>query len=854
MLPGSAMQKRIDRLISSLDLTVCDSVDLPRRRASRRPVPAELSKKTTARVLAQLVPDGKLWKHQALALQRLIAGNNVVVSTGTASGKSLVFQLYAMHRLRTDRDSKVLVFYPQRALASDQMSSWERVAKSAGFPKKAVGRIDGSITSYKEREGIIERARVVLMTPDVCQAWFMSTIGRQPNQRFLKALTLLVIDEAHVYESVLGSNAAFLIRRLLAAKQQISAQEQTRFPFQTIAATATIADAGEHLHQLTGLKFKVIDERQNGSPKPPQRILHVEGPAQGQSGESVIASIAAKICGQKTRHRFIAFMDSRQGVERIAQSVGKDNVKPYRSGYEGQDRAAIEKALQDGSLHGVVATSALELGIDIADMEIGINLGVPQSRKSFRQRLGRIGRSSPGLFLVVAPRNAFVRFGERLSDYYEGSLEPSHLYLGNRFVQFMHARCLWDEMEALGNDSGRAPGGAKWPKEFRKTLKFARGGRPPEFDTIARIGGDSPHYNYPLRQLGERALKIRNGQWKLGEITPQQAIRETYPGATYLHSGGRYKVHGWEYGFNEAVINVSRGRTHADTKPILRKKVTVDLSREGIVDRRSKEGKRGLFAEVKVQINESVEGYRVAGAQHLYRDLRGDDANMARKQRDFRTTGVLIQIEEEWFKEPSARAEVAEGLRSLLLRDRSIAPHDVDAAHANIDVLGESGPRRMTKAVVIYDSVHGGLRLTEDLFTDFDRYVDRLEQATKIAGADAIVSSRATNRLRDWARTLSEADPGAVAPKVDGPQGWLQIYKPGSVVGILSSGSIVESKIIKPVYRDPFDTGPQLYYECRQSKGTVTYVAHDQVQSIGQDEEALWNPKTGRYRKLRDTE
>ena len=80
------------------------------------------------------------------------------------------------------------------------------------------------------------------------------------------------------------------------------------------------------------------------------------------------------------------------------------------------------------------------------------------------------------------------------------------------------------------------------------------------------------------------------------------------------------------------------------------------------------------------------------------------------------------------------------------------------------------------------------------------------------------------------------------------------MYKPGSVVGILSSGGIVESKVIKPLYSDPFDTGPQLYYECRQSKGTVTHVSHDQVQSIGQDEEALWNPKTGRYRKLRDTE
>ena len=414
MLPGSAMQKRIDRLISSLDLTVCDSVEIPRRRERRRPVPTAFTKGRLARIITDFNPDGKLWKHQTLALQRLLTGNNVVVSTGTASGKSLIFQLYAMHQLRADSDSKVLVFYPQRALASDQIDSWGNIAKKVGLAKKTVGHIDSDVKSYKERDAILERSRVVLMTPDVCQAWFMSAVGSPSHRRFLDALTLLVIDEAHAYESVLGSNAALLIRRLLAAKHRISSQQETSRSIQVIAATATIADPGEHLRQLTGLKFKVVDENQNGSPRYPQRILHVEGPGRGRRGERTVAHILRKICELKSRHRFVAFIDSRQGVERIANRVGSENVKPYRSGYDREDRTAIEKALRSDTLHGVVTTSALELGIDIKSLEVGVNLGVRTSRKNFRQRLGRIGRGSAGACLVVAPINAYHKVRRNL--------------------------------------------------------------------------------------------------------------------------------------------------------------------------------------------------------------------------------------------------------------------------------------------------------------------------------------------------------------------------------------------------------------------------------------------------------
>ena len=243
--------------------------------------------------------------------------------------------------------------------------------------------------------------------------------------------------------------------------------------------------------------------------------------------------------------------------------------------------------MRNGALHGVVSTSALELGIDIADMDIGINLGVPQSRKSYRQRLGRIGRVSPGVFLISAPANAFTKFGEGLAEYHEGSVEPSYLYLGNRFVQFAHARCLRDETDALGRSSAELPGGVNWPDGFSDILKVAGVGYPREFDAMAQIGGDSPHFNYPLRQLGETNVEIQQGQGgferEIGDMAYHQAIREAYPGATYLHMGQPYKVNRWNQGFNKLSIRVTAARNAAPTRPVLRKSVTIDLSRQGLI-------------------------------------------------------------------------------------------------------------------------------------------------------------------------------------------------------------------------------------------------------------------------------
>ncbi len=852
----------VAKLLTDLNLSVREWIDVTPRLERHKDVPKAIADGPIANVLTAIIPGGQVWAHQAEALEHLCAGRNIVISTGTASGKSLIFQTYALHCLQTDPDSKVLVLYPLRALTNDQSVRWQELAKSAGLEFGAVGRIYGGV-SMEERESIIERSRIVLMTPDVCQAWLMRTLDNPSVSRFINSLKLLILDEAHVYESVLGSNTAFMLRRLLTAKRRLSSRGRKARHLQIVAATATIDKPAEHLENLTGSQFRVVDESSNGAPRSTRRILHVEGPDLGHDGESTLRKILGGICGMPERHRFIAFLDSRQGVERTVRALDIQELKPYRSGYESTDRMAIETELRNGTLRGVVSTSALELGIDIADMDIGINLGIPQSRKSFRQRLGRIGRVSPGLFIVIAPVNAFTRFGEGLAEYYGGSVEPSHLYLGNRFVQFAHARCLTDEADALNRTPGEMLGGTNWPEGFGEILKVAREGYSREFDSMAQIGGDSPHFNYPLRQLGETNIEILQGskgfERDLGDIAYHQAIREAYPGATYLHMGNAYKVNQWEQGFNKIAIRVTQARNAAPTRPILRKSVTVDLSRQGIITNRVKKGSNGLLAEAHIQVHESVEGYTIGNTQYRYRDERTKNPNMRRKQRDFRTTGVVIQIEDDWFSIPSVRMEIADGLRDLLARERSIAPQDIDSAHTNIAQTTATGlQRQITNMVVIYDSVYGGLRLTENLFDEFSRFVERLRLGVQLSNDDGLVSAETGQNLEQWVSGLSDNASDAHgwdSPKIDVPEGWLQVFKPGSLVGIYFRGALQDRELLEPTFIEiPPNSGNQVLYYIYQDARILdgkSYTPAYGVVPTGHDWDLiLWNPDTGEYRDL----
>ena len=784
---------------------------------------------------------GRLWLHQAKALTMVAEGRNLVVSTGTASGKSLIFQSAAFRMLDEDAQAAVIAFYPLKALSNDQLMSWRRAAGMAGLREEDIVKVDGDV-SRGSRAQLLEEARVVLMTPDVCHAWFLNEISNAAHQTFLARTALVVIDEAHVLEGVFGSNFAYLFRRLCLARHLVQGKGRRR-GLQVIAASATISAPARHLSALTGLPFEAVGETDDGAPQYRRTVVHLSAASRGEA--EVVEAMHDALVEASTDGSFITFVDSRQGAERLAVRSGDDSVvKPYRSGYEPLDRSSIEDALREGRLRGVVSTSALELGIDIPHFAVGFNLGIPVTRKSFRQRLGRVGRQRPGSFALIAEPYAFRRFGSTLREYYDKSVEPSHLYLGNRFVQFAHARCLVDELEMLGVPGRKAlPRGVVWPDGFAEVFEFAdpggRAARPREFDQIHRIGGDQPHFNYPLRHVPEGAFQVVHsrfgGDTIVARLTLQQAIREAFPGATYLHMAEGWRVHEWRSTAFDRTIRVSPARSPMLPKPLIRTFVNFSIERDGIVAGHFREGSRGFLAECHLQINERVEGFRQGGQRKLYKDLRQLKPGMTPKTRDFRTTGVVMRIDEDWFREPGVKQRIADSLRHLMLREYSISPQDVDAAATNVSVIRNGQRVAVSDVVVLFDATHGTLRLTEPVYLRLSDLLVLLARSVRMTPPeDDHVSEEVVAGLSTW---LGHLGPESAAPKVvgDNSGGWIQVYEVGSIVSRRGKHGVLHDIEVEGHEFIVFEDEVQLFYRYKTDQSMKAMTSAESVEAVGDE-------------------
>ena len=398
------------------------------------------------------------------------------LATPTASGKSLVFMSVAAHCTLTDRFAKVLAIYPAKALIQDQLTKWEEALGAYGI---RAGFIDGSVPT-SERGAILDACRVVAMTPDVLHAWLMSHLAERQVRSFLNRLKLLVLDEAHVYDGAFGTNMAHLLRRLAVAAPV----------FGIISSTATVGEPQSLMAQLTGREMQVLDASHDGSSLSEKTLLLVEGGGKGHFEKTVKLICRLTEFG---RARFLAFGDSRKSVERIVaatlrQRDGNQNVDdvdreddgdvaertlrlehvlPFRAGYEAADRAEIQQALSKGTLAGVVSTSALELGLDIGDLDVVVLLNTPSSTKAFYQRIGRAGRRKPAVCVLIDDQHVMAPLGK----YLQRSPEPSWLYLDNRYIQYANALCAAAELQALGIKSAAD---VELPRATREFPSFCR--------------------------------------------------------------------------------------------------------------------------------------------------------------------------------------------------------------------------------------------------------------------------------------------------------------------------------------------------------------------------------------------
>jgi DEAD/DEAH box helicase domain-containing protein len=558
--------------------------------------PAELHPDVLA-ALARLGIE-QLYSHQAQALRAAWAGPTIV-TTGTASGKSLCFNLPTLDVLCRDARARALYLYPTKALAQDQA----RALAAFGLTKRVRPAIYDGDTPREARGQIRKSANVVLTNPD------MLHVGILPNHaawaELFANLAVVVIDEAHVYRGVFGSHVGNVLRRL----RRIAAAYGTEPRF--VLTSATIANPVELAERLTGLEgFRLIDE--DGSPAPRRRIAmwnppltdEVLGTRRSALGEA--AELLARLAREGART--ICFMKSRKGVEVLSRLVkdelrttGPDlaeQVEPYRAGYTPQQRRELEQRLVRGELCTVITTDALELGIDIGELDAAVVVTFPGTVASLRQMWGRAGRRGRGLAVYIAGEDALDQFFCRHpDDFLERPVEAAILDHESPLIFRAHLLCAAHEGPLSRGDAEFL--GPRW-EAHAEVLESAgalrrRGG------TIAASYVPGHPGSYPAAEVSLRSaspesfaiVDVSSGEL-LGSTEAARAHATIHDGAIYMHQGRSYEVRELDLERRRALVAPFDGDWY--TQP----KTDTDTEIVRLLDRREALGVTLSFGEVSV--------------------------------------------------------------------------------------------------------------------------------------------------------------------------------------------------------------------------------------------------------------
>ena len=302
----------LNNIVQQSGYQILGQEQLPNCKAQFMQIPSDLHDKVR-NLIAQRHPDG-LYRHQTDAINAALKGDDICLATSTASGKSLVYIALAADMILRDTYSRVFAFYPARALIQDQLEKWEAVLTPLNL---SFGFIDGSLPVPK-RNAVLDQSRVVLMTPDVAHAWLMSNLKDRVIRSFLRNIKLLILDEAHTYEGVFGTNMAYFIRRLRAVSK----------PQRIITSTATLHNPSKFVYQLTGRQPRSFGPEADGSATPPKTILLVKK-ALGQSFECMVSLL--KNLAESYHGKFLAFCDSRRVVEQIVMALKRSANQSAKS-------------------------------------------------------------------------------------------------------------------------------------------------------------------------------------------------------------------------------------------------------------------------------------------------------------------------------------------------------------------------------------------------------------------------------------------------------------------------------------------------------------------------------------------
>ena len=557
---------------------VCGVREVDERRPVVCPLPPELHSRWAAYFKQEGIEG--LYSHQERAISLALEGRNVVVVTGTASGKTLCYNIPVLEDFLRGESGYALYLFPTKALAQDQMRGLEQLIGGLDLGVEA-GVFDGD-TEPSLRRRLRRQGRIILTNPDMLHQAILPHHGGWVG--LFSGLRTVVVDEIHSLRGIFGSNVACLFRRL----RRIAAHYGSSPRF--LCASATIANPREHAERLLGEKVEIVDE--DGAPRGKKTFVLWNPPLyrrpDGTCGRKGPVSVAVRVLSELLRRgvRTICFAGARSTVElilrytwdRLKKGRGTrslvDRLEAYRAGYLPRERRKIESRLFSGDLLGVVSTNALELGIDIGGLDACLLVGYPGSVASFLQRAGRAGRRSRNsLVIFVAGQEPIDQYFMRHPEYFfERSPESAIVEAENPYILTKHLMCAAYELPLREEEKdlfGEHLPGILGLFGEEDRLREADG-------KWYYIDRDYPAKRVKLRTVGEENFTIYElGTDRIvGELDYVAGLMSLYEGAVYIHRSETHIVE--ELDVENQVARIRAQETGYYTQALCQKRVTVD--------------------------------------------------------------------------------------------------------------------------------------------------------------------------------------------------------------------------------------------------------------------------------------